>query len=196
MFFCDYLLQRQFFLYFSSLKRFFSVNLHNQLFVYDSFRKELLVFFIWQKKKNELWSQKGIPFLKGCLLPNPRKNLWKKFEEKSKIRYYILINCFSWKLNTISRFIEIFEHSCPDNQRTIQNIFFFKNTLIFQISAQESRRKKKEYMDCLERRMQSLIEELEAYKHRFTNLEGQNISLRSQVQQLQAQVSQCNCTNK
>jgi len=64
------------------------------------------------------------------------------------------------------------------------------------ISAQESRRKKKEYMDCLERRMQSLIEELEAYKHRFTNLEGQNISLRSQVQQLQAQVSQCNCTNK
>ena len=67
---------------------------------------------------------------------------------------------------------------------------------IFQISAQESRRKKKEYMDCLERRMQSLIEELEAYKHRFTNLEGQNISLRSQVQQLQAQVSQCNCTNK
>ena len=73
---------------------------------------------------------------------------------------------------------------------------FFKNTLIFQISAQESRRKKKEYMDCLERRMQSLIEELEAYKHRFTNLEGQNISLRSQVQQLQAQVSQCNCTNK
>ena len=51
-------------------------------------------------------------------------------------------------------------------------------------------------MDCLERRMQSLIEELEAYKHRFTNLEGQNISLRSQVQQLQAQVSQCNCTNK
>ena len=100
----DYLLQRQFFLYFSSLKRFFSVNLHNQLFVYDSFRKELLVFFIWQKKKNELWSQKGIPFLKGCLLPNPRKNLWKKFEEKSKIRYYILINSFSWKLNTIEIF--------------------------------------------------------------------------------------------
>ena len=56
---------------------------------------------------------------------------------------------------------------------------------IFQISAQESRRKKKEYMDCLERRMQSLVEELDAYKHRFTNLEGQNISLRSQVQQLQ-----------
>ena len=87
----DYLLQRQFFLYFSSLKRFFSMNLHNQLFVYDSFRKELLVFFIWQKKKNELWSQKGIPFLKGCLLPNPRKNLWKKFEEKSKIRYLLFI---------------------------------------------------------------------------------------------------------
>ena len=71
---------------------------------YNSCRKELLVFFIWQKKKNELWSQKGIPFLKGCLLPNPRKNLWKKFEEKSKIRYYILINCSSWKLNTIEIF--------------------------------------------------------------------------------------------
>ena len=49
-------------------------------------------------------------------------------------------------------------------------------------------------MDCLERRMQSLVEELDVYKTRFTNLEGQNMNLRSQVQQLQAQLSHCNCT--
>ena len=72
----------------------------------------------------------------------------------------------------------------------ISKMLFFP----FQISAQESRRKKKEYMDCLERRMQSLVEELDVYKTRFTNLEGQNMNLRSQVQQLQAQLSHCNCT--
>ena len=66
-------------------------------------------------------------------------------------------------------------------------------SLFFQISAQESRRKKKEYMDCLEKRMSVLADELEAYKKRYNHLEGQNINLRSQVQQMQAQLSNCSC---
>ena len=128
----DYLLQRQFFLYFSSLKRFFSVNLHNQLFVYDSFRKELLVFFIWQKKKNELWSQKGIPFLKGCLLPNPRKNLWKKFEEKSKIRYYLHINqLFFLEIKYYRDFLKFLNTLVLIIKGLFKFFFFFKNTEYF-----------------------------------------------------------------
>ena len=77
--------------------------------------------------------------------------------------------------------------------------FFFilginhEKVLYFQISAQESRRKKKEYMDCLEKRMSVLADELEAYKKRYNHLEGQNINLRSQVQQMQAQLSNCSC---
>ncbi len=79
-----------------------------------------------------------------------------------------------------------------------------------QISAQESRRKKKEYMDCLERKMDSLHTELSQYKTRqavqpvrkshFTKvsfafllrcfqLEDQNSTLISQVRRLQAQLA-------
>lgn len=63
----------------------------------------------------------------------------------------------------------------------------------FQISAQESRRKKKEYMDCLEKRMQLLSDELEAFKQRYNVLENQNASLRSQLQHVQTQVAKCHC---
>lgn len=48
-------------------------------------------------------------------------------------------------------------------------------------------------MDCLEKRMSVLADELEAYKKRYNHLEGQNINLRSQVQQMQAQLSNCSC---
>merc|ERR1712008_305862 len=61
------------------------------------------------------------------------------------------------------------------------------------ISAQESRRKKKEYMDCLEKRMHLLSDELETFKKRYATLENQNASLRSQLQQVQTQVANCHC---
>jgi hypothetical protein len=57
------------------------------------------------------------------------------------------------------------------------------------ISAQESRRKKKEYMDCLERKMQGLNNDLESFKQKCSSLDNQNMSLRAQVQQLQAQLA-------
>ena len=52
-------------------------------------------------------------------------------------------------------------------------------------------------MDCLEKRLNLLHEELEAFKSRAALLENQNVSLRSQLAQVQTQVatssSKCNC---
>ncbi|XP_059078962.1 cyclic AMP response element-binding protein A-like isoform X2 [Tigriopus californicus] len=60
------------------------------------------------------------------------------------------------------------------------------------ISAQESRRKKKEYMDCLERKMDSLHAELSQYKAKCVTLEGQNSNLVAQVKRLQTQLTSRN----
>merc|ERR1712226_1177681 len=49
------------------------------------------------------------------------------------------------------------------------------------ISAQESRRKKKEYMDTLEKRMNRLASDLEEYKAECSNLESHNSSLLSHI---------------
>lgn len=69
-----------------------------------------------------------------------------------------------------------------------------KNTLIklclfFQISAQESRRKKKEYMDQLERKVEILVSENTDYRKRVDTLEQKNASLLSQLAALQALVA-------
>lgn len=64
--------------------------------------------------------------------------------------------------------------------------------LIFQISAQESRRKKKEYMDQLERKVEILVNENSDYKKRVKNLEDSNASLLSQLHKLQALVNKHN----
>lgn len=58
--------------------------------------------------------------------------------------------------------------------------------LVFQISAQESRRKKKEYMDGLERRVTMLTNENSSYKDRLTALEDTNRELLKELQRLQA----------
>lgn len=63
---------------------------------------------------------------------------------------------------------------------------------IFQISAQESRRKKKEYMDQLERRVEILVTENHDYKKRLESLEETNANLLSQLHKLQALVSKHN----
>lgn len=54
------------------------------------------------------------------------------------------------------------------------------------ISAQESRRKKKEYMDALERKVELLSGENSDYKKKIENLEESNTSLLSQLHKLQA----------
>ncbi|KAK7604710.1 hypothetical protein V9T40_005896 [Parthenolecanium corni] len=53
------------------------------------------------------------------------------------------------------------------------------------ISAQESRRKKKEYMDGLERKVEVLSSQNVEYKKRINSLEDSNSTLVSQVQKLQ-----------
>lgn len=53
------------------------------------------------------------------------------------------------------------------------------------ISAQESRRKKKEYMECLEKRMEGYSRENEGLRKKVDYLESTNRSLMSQLQKLQ-----------
>ncbi|CAH0397325.1 unnamed protein product [Chilo suppressalis] len=57
------------------------------------------------------------------------------------------------------------------------------------ISAQESRRKKKEYMDQLERKVEILVSENSDYRKRVDSLEQKNASLLSQLAALQALVA-------
>ncbi|CAG9823211.1 unnamed protein product [Phaedon cochleariae] len=57
------------------------------------------------------------------------------------------------------------------------------------ISAQESRRKKKEYMDQLEKKVEHLVTENNNYRVKISGLEDSNTSLLSQLQKLQAIVS-------
>lgn len=54
------------------------------------------------------------------------------------------------------------------------------------ISAQESRRKKKEYMDGLERRVTLLTNENSSYRDRLNSLEDRNRELMKELQRLQA----------
>ncbi|KAJ8958330.1 hypothetical protein NQ318_017476, partial [Aromia moschata] len=57
------------------------------------------------------------------------------------------------------------------------------------ISAQESRRKKKEYMDQLERKVEILVTENNDYRQKIESLEDSNSNLLSQLQKLQAIVA-------
>jgi hypothetical protein len=51
------------------------------------------------------------------------------------------------------------------------NKFFIFHLLFFQISAQESRRKKKEYVDTLERQIAKYMDENGALKERVSTME-------------------------
>lgn len=58
-----------------------------------------------------------------------------------------------------------------------------------QISAQESRRKKKEYMDKLERQVEVLVSENTNYSKRIETLEETNANLISQLAKMQALIN-------
>lgn len=58
--------------------------------------------------------------------------------------------------------------------------------VLLQISAQESRRKKKEYMDALERKVELLSSENSEFRKKISNLEDTNCSLVGQLHKLQA----------
>ncbi|XP_074032273.1 cyclic AMP response element-binding protein A isoform X2 [Leptinotarsa decemlineata] len=57
------------------------------------------------------------------------------------------------------------------------------------ISAQESRRKKKEYMDQLERKVEHLVNENSNYREKIESLEDSNTNLLNQLERLQAIVA-------
>ena len=57
--------------------------------------------------------------------------------------------------------------------------------MVFQISAQESRRKKKEYLDKLEVRCQRVEGERERWRRRCEELEATNLRLQRQLHLLQ-----------
>ena len=61
-----------------------------------------------------------------------------------------------------------------------------------QISAQESRRKKKEFVDTLERKVDVAVQELDDYKKKCELLQKQNTSLRSQLKSLRTIVANNN----
>ena len=72
---------------------------------------------------------------------------------------------------------------------------FFINFLFFQISAQESRRKKKEFVDTLERKVELAVQELEEYKKKCDVLQKQNTTLKSQLKNLKSMVANNNSQN-
>lgn len=70
----------------------------------------------------------------------------------------------------------------------IQNDIFFPFPLSFQISAQESRRKKKEFVDTLERQVEVASQELGEYKRKCLVLEKEKATLLVQLKSLRAMV--------
>ena len=63
---------------------------------------------------------------------------------------------------------------------------------LLQISAQESRRKKKEFVDTLERKVELTVQELEEYKKKCELLQKQNTTLKSQLKSLRAMLANNN----
>lgn len=77
----------------------------------------------------------------------------------------------------------------PDSNHCFFFLFCFVSQ---QISAQESRRKKKEYMDQLERKVQILVTENGDYRKKIESLEDSNASLMNQLAKLQQMVARTN----
>ena len=72
------------------------------------------------------------------------------------------------------------------NVKNIWHTLIGFSIIYLQISAQESRRKKKEFVDTLERKVDVAVQELEDYKKKCELLQKQNTSLRSQMKSLRS----------
>ena len=68
--------------------------------------------------------------------------------------------------------------------------------LLLQISAQESRRKKKEFVDTLEKQVEVAAAELGQYKSKCRLLERENATLLSQLKSLQKAIIVNNVADK
>ena len=85
----------------------------------------------------------------------------------------------------IHNMVKVLKYVCPSHLKPI----------LFQISAQESRRKKKEFVDTLERKVEIAVQELEEYKKKCDVLQKQNTTLKSQIKSLKAMVANNNSMN-
>lgn len=78
-------------------------------------------------------------------------------------------------------------HLHPSSHRRFRSLDYIRSHI--QISAQESRRKKKEYMDKLERQVEILVTENTSFRKKVETLEDTNANLMSQLAKLQALVN-------
>ncbi|XP_041354081.1 cyclic AMP-responsive element-binding protein 3-like protein 1 [Gigantopelta aegis] len=81
----------------------------------------------------------------------------------------------------------------PLTKQEEKNLKKIRRKIKNKISAQESRRKKKEYLEALEKRVESYTHENSDLKKKIDSLENNNRSLLGQLQKLQALVSKVTC---
>lgn len=122
--------------------------------------------------------------------PVPTKLPLTKQEEKSlkKVRRKIKNKVCKGNIVLYLKLFCVFEIKYWDSKlklRMWRERYWFVR-YVLQISAQESRRKKKEYMDGLERRVTMLTNENSSYRDRLNSLEDTNRELLKELQRLQA----------
>uniref|UniRef100_A0A5K3EWZ3 BZIP domain-containing protein n=1 Tax=Mesocestoides corti TaxID=53468 RepID=A0A5K3EWZ3_MESCO len=83
----------------------------------------------------------------------------------------------------------------PLSKQEERNLKKIRRKIKNKISAQESRRKKKEYVETLEKRVEVYSQENSELKRRLDGLEGTNRSLLSQLRHLQQLVNKANLTS-
>ncbi|XP_064627224.1 cyclic AMP-responsive element-binding protein 3-like protein 2 [Lineus longissimus] len=83
----------------------------------------------------------------------------------------------------------------PLTKQEEKNLKKIRRKIKNKISAQESRRKKKEYLDCLEKKCDNYTAENQDLKKKLENLENSNRSLMSQLHKLQALVGKVRPSN-
>lgn len=83
----------------------------------------------------------------------------------------------------------------PLTKQEERNLKKVRRKIKNKISAQESRRKKKEYVDQLEKRVETLARENVDLRKKCDTFQGSNTSLMSQLRRLQALVTKCVTTS-
>lgn len=82
----------------------------------------------------------------------------------------------------------------PLTKQEEKNLKKIRRKIKNKISAQESRRKKKEYVDNLEKRMEDFVQENQDLKRKVEQLEHCNRSLVHQLTKLQSVASKSGCS--